>query len=37
MEMGDVIVFHKKTVHASRVNESAQYRVSVDTRWVPTK
>lgn len=31
---GDFIMFHNKTLHASLVNKSGQYRVSVDTRWL---
>lgn len=32
-QLGDFILFHNKTIHASLSNISDEYRVSVDTRW----
>ncbi len=34
LELGDFILFHNKTVHASLINRTDSYRISVDTRWI---
>lgn len=32
---GDAVIFDIRTVHASTVNESSNFRISMDTRWRP--
>ena len=36
VQVGDVIIFDIRTVHASTANEGNVYRLSMDTRWQPT-
>lgn len=33
---GDLVIFDLRLVHASTSNQSSQYRLSLDTRWMPT-
>eukprot|EP00455_Lapot_gusevi_P006511 TRINITY_DN12781_c0_g1_i3.p1 TRINITY_DN12781_c0_g1~~TRINITY_DN12781_c0_g1_i3.p1 ORF type:complete len:120 (-),score=5.24 TRINITY_DN12781_c0_g1_i3:30-389(-) len=35
--MGDMVVFDIRTIHASTANLSSNYRMSMDTRWQPTR
>ena len=35
-DVGDVVVFDIRAVHASTANETTQLRISMDTRWQPT-
>lgn len=34
--MGDIVVFDIRSVHASTNNTSGDFRLSIDTRWMPT-
>ena len=34
-DVGDVVVFDIRAVHASTANETRQFRISMDTRWQP--
>ena len=36
VQVGDVIIFDIRTIHASTANEGNTYRLSMDTRWQPT-